>query len=241
MTAQLRLGVDGAGLAGMEVSQVVALRGPGLFPGPALAGPRLRTQDPAAPQEGHHAPDVHRAIHRHRRRRPGRRRRPATPRAPVPAGPAGHDHQARHPSPGDPAAAVTGDPPQTNPGHTRNRMAQDAYRHTDHRHPAGPDRRPLPGPVLLRGRSPQTPRPPARSPPRSAAPSGSSASAAVPAGWQRNSATTPTSAAGIVTVRHGAQQLASLEIPESARRKPPYEHHQLLQAHQALRAGPGRR
>ena len=30
LTAQLRLGVDGAGLAGMEVSQVVALRGPRL-------------------------------------------------------------------------------------------------------------------------------------------------------------------------------------------------------------------
>ena len=29
-------------------------------------------------------------------------------------------------------------------------MVSDAYRHTDHRHPAGPDRRPLPGPVLHR-------------------------------------------------------------------------------------------
>jgi hypothetical protein len=43
-------------------------------------------------------------------------------------------------------------------------MAQDAYRHTDHRHSARHDRCPLPGLVLLRGRSPQTPRPLARSP-----------------------------------------------------------------------------
>ena len=45
-------------------------------------------------------------------------------RAPVPAGPAGHDHQARRREPGQPAAAVTGGPrrPQTNPGYTNNRM-----------------------------------------------------------------------------------------------------------------------
>src|SRR5215831_11324687 len=37
-----------------------------------------------------------------------------------------------------------------NPGYNMNRMVPDAYRHTDHRDPAGHGRRPLPGPVLLR-------------------------------------------------------------------------------------------
>ena len=41
-------------------------RGPFLRPGPAVR--RLYTKDPAAAEEGHHAPDVQRAIHRHRHR-----------------------------------------------------------------------------------------------------------------------------------------------------------------------------
>jgi hypothetical protein len=43
---------------------------------------------------------------------PGGRGWSAAPRAPVPASPAGRDHQARRRRPpGDPASAVTGDPP----------------------------------------------------------------------------------------------------------------------------------
>jgi len=40
---------------------------------------------------------------------PGGRGGSAAPHAPVPASPASHDHQAR-PKPGEPVAAVTGDP-----------------------------------------------------------------------------------------------------------------------------------